>query len=169
MDGRAVRFLMPLIFAACGSSMTVEGNVVRSPSGVAFRVGDVPSEWHRLHVDDSAVGFNDKDGSSVMVDGRCKMKSDDVPLVALTNQLVAGTTDRSYEKEETIPFDGREARHTVLRAKLDGVPMVWDLYVMKKNGCVYDIAYVAAPEAFSRGAESFERFASGFRTLEDSP
>ena len=148
--------------------MTVEGNVVRSPTGVSFRVGDVPAEWHRLHVDDSAVGFNDKDGSSVMVDGRCKMKSDDVPLVALTNQLVAGTTDRNYEKEETIPFDGREARHTILRAKLDGVPMVWDLYVMKKNGCVYDIAYVAAPEAFSRGAESFERFASGFKTLDGS-
>ncbi|HEY1959985.1 MAG TPA: hypothetical protein VGH28_30460 [Polyangiaceae bacterium] len=164
-----MRFLMPLVFAACGSSMTVEGNVVRAPNGASFRLGEVPGAWHRLNVDDSAVGFNDPDGSSIMVAGRCKMKSDDVPLVALTNQLVAGTTDRSYEKEDTITFDGREARHTVLRAKLDGVPMVWDVYVMKKNGCVYDLAYVAAPEAFSRGAESFERFASGFRTIEETP
>src|SRR5690348_12246936 len=168
MDARAARFLMPFVLAACGSSMTVEGNVVRAPNGASFRVGDVPAGWHRLHVDDSAVGFNDPDGSSVMVAGRCTMKSDDVPLVALTNQLVAGTTERSYDKEETIPFDGREARHTVMRAKLDGVPMVWDVYVMKKNGCVYDLAYVAAPEAFSRGAEGFERFASQFKTLEDS-
>lgn len=168
MDARARCFLM-LLLAACAPSVTFDNDVLRAPGGVAFRVGDVPSGWTRVKVDDSALGFHDASGASVMVDGRCDMKADDVPLVALTNQLVIGTTERKYEKEEVIPFDGREARHTVLRAKLDGVPLVWDLYVMKKNGCVYDMAYVAPPDDFARGQAAFERFASGFHTVGDPP
>jgi hypothetical protein len=69
-------------------------------------------------------------------------------------------------KEETVPFDRREARHTVMKAKLDGVPLVWDAYVMKKNGCVYDMVYVAPPDRFEEGTAAFERFAQGFRSEE---
>lgn len=172
MDVRAAHFLklMPFVLAACGSStLSVEGNVVRAPGGMSYRIGDVPSGWRQVKVSDSAVGYSDADGSSVAIEGHCNMRSDDVPLLALTNQLVAGTTERQYDKEETIPFDGREARHTILRAKLDGVPLVWDVYVMKKNGCVYDLAYVAAPEAYEHGAAAFERFVQAFHTVEASP
>jgi len=169
MDARARGFLMLLLVAGCAPSVTFDNDVMHGPDGVAFRVGEVPPSWTRVKVDDSALGFRDESGSSVMVDGRCNMKADDVPLVALTNQLIIGTTDRKYDKEEVIPFDRREARHTVLRAKLDGVPMVWDLYVMKKNGCVYDMAYVAPPDDFERGQGAFERFASGFHTVGDPP
>jgi hypothetical protein len=169
MDARAAAFLMPLMVAACGGpSVTFEGGVFRAP-GVSFRVGDVPSGWQRVKVDDSALGFRDEDGSSVMLDGRCNLKADDVPLVALTNQLVMGATERQYDKEDVIPFDGREARHTVMRAKLDGVPLVWDLYVMKKDGCVYDMAYVAPPDRFERGRGAFERFVAEFHTAGASP
>ena len=70
-----------------------------------------------------------------------------------------GTTERDIESQSTIPFDGREALHTVLRAKLDGVPMHYDVFVMKKDGCVYDLVYVAPPCQFAAGARDFERFA----------
>jgi hypothetical protein len=168
MDARSGGFLMWAALVGCSPSVSFEGDVFRAPGGVAFRVGDVPGGWTRVAVDDSAVAFRDGSGASVMVDGRCDMKADDVPLVALTNQLVIGTTERTYDKEEVIPFDRREARHTVLRAKLDGVPLVWDVYVMKKNGCVYDMAYVAPPGDFEHGQAAFERFASGFHTVGDS-
>jgi hypothetical protein len=75
-----------------------------------------------------------------------------------------GTTERDFERQEVIPFDRREAMHTLLRAKLDGVPMRYDIYVMKKDGCVYDLVYVAGPDRFAEGAKDFERFALGLRT-----
>jgi hypothetical protein len=50
-----------------------------------------------------------------------------------------------------------------MRAKLDGVPMQYDIYVMKKDGCVYDLVYVAPPARFTAGAADFERFALGLR------
>jgi hypothetical protein len=79
-----------------------------------------------------------------------------------------GTTERTFETEEVIPFDRREAMHSVMRAKLDGVPMQYDIYVMKKDGCLYDLVYVAPPGRFADGASDFERFARGLRT-ESSP
>ena len=68
------------------------------------------------------------------------------------------------ELEETVPFDRREARHVVLRARLDGVPRAIELYVMKKDGCVYDLGLIAPPEHFARARAAFDAFARGFRT-----
>jgi hypothetical protein len=67
--------------------------------------------------------------------------------------------------QDVIPFDAREAQHTVMRAKLDGVDMQYDIYVLKKDGCVYDLVYVAPPAAFADGAARFEQFALGFHTV----
>jgi hypothetical protein len=79
-----------------------------------------------------------------------------------------GTTEREFDVQEVIPFDRREAMHTRLRAKLDGVPMQYDIYVMKRDGCVYDLVYVAPPDRFLDGAGGFERFVAGLRTLPSS-
>jgi hypothetical protein len=80
-----------------------------------------------------------------------------------------GTTDRTVDSQEVVPFDGREAMHTLLRAKLDGVPMQYDLYVMKKDGCVYDIVYVASPDRFAQGSPEFERFARATHAATSAP
>jgi hypothetical protein len=164
---RLAAFAIALASTACGSTGTsLEAGVFRAPGGVAFRVGDVSPEWHRVDTGEAALAYRDDHGESLLVDGRCNLRGDDIPLVALTNQLIMGTTDRNYVMEETIPFDRREARHTVMRAKLDGVLMVWDLYVMKKDACVYDVVYVAPPDRFDGGRAAFERFAGEFHTVE---
>jgi len=98
---------------------------------------------------------------------------DDTPLASLTAHLIMGTTERDFLDEKTVPFDGREARHTVLRAKLDGVPRIYDIYVAKKDGCVYDFVYIAPPQggagadagADAQGTGAFEGFVGGFHTL----
>jgi hypothetical protein len=169
MDGRRPRFLPPavLFFVACGGSPVTFENGVYHGHGISFGVGDVPSSWHRVDVDDAPLAFRDDQGSSVLVNGRCNLRSDDVPLVALTNQLIAGTTDREFLKEETIPLDKREARHTVLKAKLDGVDLVWDVYVMKKNGCVYDVVLVTPPDRFEQRSAAFDRFVMGLHTTNE--
>jgi hypothetical protein len=131
----------------------------------SFRVGPVPKEWRRVDAPGQAVAFrDDANDVSVLVGARCNVASDDAPLLALTNHLVMGTTERDILSQETVPFDGREAMHTVLRAKLDGVLMTYDLWVTKKDGCVYDLVYIAAPEHEAAGRPAFERFVTGFHT-----
>src|SRR5262249_19838257 len=90
------------------------------------------------------------------------------PLVALTNHLLMGTTEREYLAQQTEPFDGREALHTRVKAKWDGVEMLSDIYVLSKDGCIYDFVYLGTPEAFDDGSSRFEAFVHGFHTLPGS-
>jgi hypothetical protein len=147
--------------AACAHGDAVEGGVLKK-GNLTIQLGPTPSTWQRLRVEGADVAFRDpaREGSA-MFDVRCGERDGDAPLSALTAQLIMGTTERELVSEETEPFDGREALHTQMRAKLDGVPMQYDIYVMKKDGCVYDLVYVAPPDRFAEGSADFERFARG--------
>jgi hypothetical protein len=152
--------------AGCGSSRASFDGTVYKSGLVAFQVPAVPPAWRKVDVTDAALAFrDDAHEASVMVNGRCAEKDGDAPLLALTNQLVMGTTDRDVAIEETLPFDAREARHTKMNAKLDGVMQTFDIFVMKKDGCVYDFVYVGDPGRAEGGVADFERFVRGFHTM----
>lgn len=149
--------------SACGAP-AFDGTVYRGED-LAFRIPPAPPGWERLAVSDAAVAYRDKaHGATIAVNGRCQGE-DDVPLVALTKHLFLTFTDQEVLKQEVVPFDGREAMHTVLSAKLDGVPKRFDVWVLKKNGCVYDLLFIADPGRFDAGAPAFERMVRGFATL----
>jgi hypothetical protein len=131
----------------------------------SFVVGPVPKDWRRIDSPGSSIAFrDDKRAGTVIVNARCNNPSDDAPLVALTNHLLMGSTERDVKSQEIVPFDSREAMHTIVYAKLDGVLMAYDIYVLKKNNCVYDFVYVASPAHFDAGTAAFEGFVSGFHT-----
>jgi hypothetical protein len=154
-----------LAVGACGTTGSVESGVYRD-AHVAFHIDPVPSGWHAIRVSNADLVFRDAaHEASILINGRCIPQDGDAPLSALTEHLLMGTTAREFLLEETLPFDSREARHTVLRAKLDGVVMGYDVFVLKKNGCVYDLVYVGDPTAMQAGSPAFETFAKGFHTL----
>ena len=155
---------VPLL-GACGGARPAFDGTTYTSGQIAFRVPPPPPAWKRIDVEGAALAFRDEpNDASILVEAHCGERDEDVPLAALTNHLIMGTTERETSLEETIPFDQREARHTRMTAKLDGVPRLFDIYVLKKNGCVYDFVYVAAPE-HAEAASEFERFVSGFRTV----
>lgn len=156
-------FSASIAIAGCGSS-SFDGTVYRS-SDIAFRVPQAPPSWQRLSVSDAALAYRDDEhGATVAVNGRCR-NEDDVPLASLTQHLFLQFTDRDLKKQEIVPFDGREAMHTILSAKLDGVPKVFDIWVLKKDGCVYDLVYIADPARYAAGEPAFSRLVRGFSTL----
>lgn len=154
------------LVAACGASGPRFEQGVYRDGDVCFRVPEPPPAWRRVDVSHGALSFrDDANDASVLVNARCASADENTPLVALTNHLVMGTTERELLVQETEPFDGREALHSVLHAKLDGVPLGFDLFVAKKDGCVYDFAYVARRERFEAGRAAFAAFVRGFRTV----
>ena len=156
--------LLLSVYAACGGS-SLKGSVYRG-DGLAFRLGETPPTWKRIKVTNTRLAFRDELAeSTVLVNGRCGHDGDDVPLLALTQHLFMSFTERETLEQKVIPMDGREALHTVMRAKLDGVPKMFDAYVLKKDGCVYDLVGIWAPEKFEPHRAGFESFASGFHTL----
>src|SRR5579883_1493673 len=146
---------------ACGSAQQFNGHVFTNER-LSFRVPDVPRDWRRIEVTAADLAFrDDAHEASVLLNGRCSGRDEDVPLASLTDHLIMGTTSREFISQDTIPFDAREALHTVMRAKLDGVLLQYDIYVLKKDGCVFDFVYVVEPQHFTEGAPAFEQFVMG--------
>src|SRR2546423_7807917 len=130
---------------------------------VCYRIPALGERWRLVHQQGASVGFfSDAVGGVIEANATCRDDADAAPLGALTRQLLIGYTERHVETQTTVALDQREALHTVVEAKLDGVPVTLDLYVMKRNGCIFDLSYAAPPDAFARGADDFQRFVGGF-------
>jgi hypothetical protein len=124
----------------------------------------VPASWRPIEVEGALVAFRDESSAAtVAVSGRCGLDGDDVPLSALTHHLFLQFTEREISSQKLTELDGREALRTELKAKLDGVPMHYLVYVLKKDGCVYDFMLIGASD--SSGVSNFERFVQGFATV----
>jgi len=132
-----------------------------------FRVGSVPGTWRAVTVDEALLAFrDDSESATIAVNGRCGVDGDDVPLVSLTQHLFLQFSDRTIVAQKPLTLDGREALRTELVAALDGVKKRYLVYVIKKNGCVYDFMYIAGDDRSGAASGEFERFVQGFATLE---
>src|SRR5688500_775511 len=93
---------------ACGGarargSLTVSssGAVYREGNKIAFQLPPVPGEWRRVEVSDASLAFRDDNhDASILVNARCLSADDRTPLVALTNHLLIGATERKYLSQE---------------------------------------------------------------------
>lgn len=161
--------ILALALAACGAPAASFDGTTYKKGPVAFSVPGLPAGWSRLSATDATLAYRDSaNGASILVNARCRAADQRTPLIALTNQLLIGTTEREYLEQSTEPFDGREALHTIVRAKWDGVPLKADVFVLSKDGCTYDFVYVGPAERFDAGTPAFEGFVRGFRTLKGS-
>ncbi len=66
------------------------------------------------------------------------------------------------EQSET-ELVGRAAMRTVVDASLDGIPRRNELWVVKKDGCLFDLRYSAGAENFASGQAAFSRVVKGLR------
>ncbi len=134
--------------------------------GFTFQVPRPPSTWERVDVTGAALAFEHGGHSAkILVNARCDRDGEDVPLRSLTQHLFIRFTEREIKSEDVVPFDGREALRTDITAKLDGVPLRFQVWVLKKDKCVYDMLYFSPPESFERGVVEFEQWARGLRAL----
>ncbi|MEO0323306.1 MAG: hypothetical protein AAF447_10145 [Myxococcota bacterium] len=102
-------------------------------------------------------------GAVLQTNARCAPELD-IPLEALTAHLLIGWTERTAREETRVPFDGREALRTELRAKLDGVERGLVFVVLKKDGCVYDFALAAPPGRLAEARGAFDAVLASFST-----
>jgi hypothetical protein len=156
-----------LSLASCAGS-SFDGRVYRNDEH-AFRVGPLPRNWRPIESDTALLAFrDDTHGATIALSGRCGKDGDDVPLQALTHHLFLHFTDRQVLSQDIVPLDGRDALRTEIIAELDGVPKHFDVYVLKKDGCVYDFLNISASSSPPSERAEFERFVRGFATLSGS-
>jgi hypothetical protein len=155
-----VAFSASVLLAACAPAF--DGRVYHG-QGYSFEVPPPPSAWRPIDVTGSAVAF-ETDGASatILVGGRCDRDGEDVPLRSLVQHLFLQFTDRTIHDERVEPFDEREAMRVELSAKLDGVERRFVAWVLKKDGCVYDVLLASEPGEFASIQPDFDAWARGF-------
>ncbi len=151
-----------LVLAACGG--TTFRNAIYDDGVVRYRVGSVPASFRPIRVEDNDLAWHDAKLGTISINATCS-DYEDVPEAALMNHLLFGTTQRSYRLEETVTLDGRGAHHVVAELELDGVPVTVEVYLIKKDGCVYDLSHIAGRDEFAAGVPVFTAFAQGFAVL----
>jgi hypothetical protein len=156
--------LVLMLFGAGCSGASFRAGVY-SDDQARYRIGTLPSSFERVAVDDNDLAFHHRGDGTISVNATCT-SYEDVPLSALVNHLLFETTERRFLIEETVTLDGRAARHVLVQAQLDGVPIELELYVMKKDGCVIDLAHVRTMDAPASTRELFRAFVARFALLE---
>jgi len=153
--------LFALLLPACGGASFANG--IYSDSEATYRVGPLDRGWKRAEVEDNDLAFYRDGVGTISVNATCD-EYEDVPHAALVNHLLFGTTHREFRTEEMVPLDDRGAYHALVSAELDGVVMLIDVYVIKKDGCVYDLSLIASEATHPTAVTTFRAFVAGFST-----
>lgn len=80
-----------------------------------------------------------------------------------TGELDAEGQPRMRAKQYYSTIADREALRTTVQANLDGADVMIEYVVVKKNGCLFDLTYIAVPRAFEAHLGEFQTVIDGFR------
>jgi hypothetical protein len=128
---------------------------------VNYGTGEPGAGWTRVKLEGTNLVWHAPAlAAGILVNSHCEGVKD-APLEGLTGELMMGTTERHVLEQTLMPWSGREALETVATAKLDGVPRKRVMFVGKKDGCVYDVVYDAAPASFDAGLAAYRRVRDG--------
>jgi hypothetical protein len=152
-----------LMAAACGPSVQFQGRVF-DKGIVRYRVGPQTAGFERIAVAGNDLAWHDARHGTISVNSTCR-DYEDVPPRALLNHLWFGTTERVYRVDETVPLNGRAAQHVIADVELDGVPVTVTVYLLVKDGCVFDLTQVAGRAAAAAARPLFDAFVRDFAVL----
>jgi hypothetical protein len=153
---RAVTACLALFLGCCGPRY--DGSILRKRD-VDYRALAPEGGFAQVALEDNDLAFHKPNGGTIAVNATCR-DYDDVPPAVLLNHLLFGMTGQRYLVDEEVVVDGRGARHAVVEAELDGVPLRAEIYVVVRSGCVFDLSYVSDRAAFDN--EAFRSFVAGF-------
>ena len=129
---------------------------------VCYHFGALPG-WRVIRQKGGAIAFfNDQTNTVAQANATCRDDAEVASLEVLMRHLLIGYTEVHARSSERVWVADREALHDVYDARLDGVPVVLDLYVIKRNGCIFDLSLAAAPDDYDTERAAFTRFVAGF-------
>lgn len=128
-----------------------------------YRVGELPAGWERMSTRARTISFyNAAYRSSISTDALCGQGVSNRRLDVLGGEIASALENRTLVSEVPFDLDGRGALRQRVTGTEDGVPVVLDLVVVRKNGCVFDFYAVMSPDAELGVVQDFEPFFQAF-------
>jgi len=138
-----------------------EGRVLTKKG--SYQVGPLSANWERVKLGKAVVAFYNSDlKSTISTDSFCDQAYNDSSLKSLTQHLLPGLQDTKIIEQGPFMLDDRGALQTILSAKLDGLPVMLNLVVLKKDWCLFDFFLVSEQSHFARASQDFETFFQAF-------
>jgi hypothetical protein len=161
--------VLPALPAGCAGWRGDTYYAHRTPPKLArkettYRFGDPGPGWQPVpNVKDVQVAWTNREiGGIIEIHAQCDDQGDS-SLDQYTDHLRIDWTRWEVESQEQTRLIDRAALHTVVTAALDGVVRRNELWVVKKNGCLFDLRYSANPAQFEAGRGAFAQVIEGFR------
>lgn len=128
-----------------------------------YSVGPLSSAWQKTKNQNPGIIFrHSPSGATLATEAICGAAFEDLSLTILTNHLLVGLENVQKTKEEEWSLSGRKALYTQAQASLDGVPVLLNLVVIKKDRCQFDFMGVAPPKWGEAVTKDFIHFVEGF-------
>ncbi len=135
----------------------------QQPHEATYRVGLPGGGFEPVKVKHSQVAWIDRSlGATIRVHSECTGHGD-ARLDQFLDHLRIGWS--SWQVLDTHPetLVGREALRAHVRARLDGILFEHEFWIVKKDGCLFDLSVSAPPGSFARALPAFHRVVKGFR------
>lgn len=147
--------------SACSTTGVLKGNIFEKKNN-KYNIGLPGENWTQLRLKGADLAWINKNkNATILVNSQCQ-NFKDTPLSALTVQLLLGLTEQNIISQEKKPWSNREALETVLTAKIDGVLRKFNIFVLKKDGCVYDIVFSASTHSYDLEVDAFNQVRDQF-------
>ena len=152
-----------LALGAC-AGRRIENGIYHAPSG--YQVALPGGGWDVVDKSRADLELRRQGApAGMLVNALCDARLARHPWDVLNRQLLLGLRERVVVETNDVPVNGRVASHRLLEGRMrDSDERVRiETYTLKNERCVYDLLYVAAPDAFEDGRPAFRRFVDSFR------
>lgn len=125
----------------------------------------LPTEKDPARTDITDLGYRSQmSGAIVSLNSGCRASRDTTqPLEELSRQLLLGIDDIEGREDKTYSLSGQPALETTLQGRMNSKLVKLRTIVVKKDGCVFDLMYLARPDRFAEKESDFSRFAQSLR------
>ncbi len=135
----------------------------RARKEATFSFGSPGAGWNAVrNLKDVQVAWVHPDLGVIELHAQCDDQGDS-SLHQYTDHLRIDWTEWRVDSQEEAKLLDRAALHTLVTAELDGVARRNEMWIVKKNGCLFDLRYSANPARFEQGRRSFADVVAGFR------
>jgi len=159
---RYLRFVVEvcLFLGATGCALLGSGNI-SVPRATHYRV-TAPHDWKPLDSSESDHAYQLPSGNIATLNSSCNSASHH-PLTYLSQDLILGARDVDYQQRKPLTVDGTEGLYSALTLTMNKAPFHMRIFVMAKQGCVFDFSLLSPRPIPATETEEFLAFVKSFK------
>jgi len=121
-----------------------------------------PAAWQSMEKADSDSAYKLGSGNIVTLNSSCTRNSK-APKEVLTKHLLFGARNVEYSERQRIEVAGTEGLLSHVSATIENMPFKLLVFVLPKEGCVFDFSLLSPKEISQSDRQDFLSFIKSFK------